>query len=135
MKSKFFLSIGLVVTLYCSNLFANISPDTLTGDFKVGQCTIQLDRATITQQDGLFVALFKDNQINTITILLADMSSSSVDIEVVASGFTISNRLKDKNLNVVKTVKIARSASGGRVRIVELDNQDQKYFECVLYKK
>lgn len=140
------LLLSISILFFGSLSLAAINPNSFIGQYRIGDCTQSgLTSAIITSEkvgntQGLQVQLFNQANIlskKTFVALQAHITLSNTYTQVLADGFTITNLLYSANYPqgaLLKTVKLGRSASGGRARLIEMNNVGQKYFECVFYK-
>ncbi len=146
-------SLLVVITLIAQFVFishsfanANINPSSLEGKYQVGDCTQnEYDSAVIVKESlgsvtGLRVSFFsKSTAVKNVFVFLNDTKSGyNNSAQVVLDSFSITNFIYSgtpSKATLTKSLKLARSATGDRARLVESNGQGQKYFECVFYKR
>ncbi len=136
MKLKFLL-ITLLVT-FSQFALANIDAKSFTGTFKTKTCSFSdADTATITLNANILTVTFAGD-INKAQFYTESVDFDDAVIEVKKDSFTITNeyftKLEDGISPVMRT-KIARSATGNRVRLNSLNFERGSESTCVLYRK
>lgn len=142
---KFFSTLLLSLFTFNSFSFAAVDPMSLVGQYRLGDCTqsgftsVVVSPSALTNAKGLKVDFYKYSSLAKSTFVVFEFYNTInlPFIQVLVDSFTITNIFYTSNTNqtpVLKSVKLGRSASGGRARLVEANQFGVKTFECVFYK-
>lgn len=142
---KFLFTFAFSFLIINSLSFAAIDPMSFVGQYRLGDCTqsgftsVVVSPSALTNARGLTVNFYNNSSLakSSFVALQAYNTINLPYIQVVIDTFTITNILYTTNSTqtpVLKSVKLGRSASGGRARLVELNQFGVKTFECVFYK-
>lgn len=142
----------LIVTFSYTQAAASVDPNTFVGQYRVGDCSskniISVLVSSVIQWKtaGLKVtfmdrsnSVYKENFVGLSSfesVLDANGVKHSLFSQVHLDNFSISNSVFENTYGtkaLVKTLILARSASGGRARLMEFNAHSQKIFECVFY--
>lgn len=143
---KNFLS-AFLFSLFIINSFsiAAIDPASFAGQYRLGDCTqsgftsVVVTPSALTNAKGLTINFFNYSGLakSSFVAVQANNTINLPYIQVILDSFTITNVLYTTNSQqapILKTVKLGRSASGGRARLTETNQFGVKTFECVFYK-
>lgn len=147
---SFFLLLS--VTFSYSNAEVSLDPNTLIGQYHVGDCSskniisVIISSANQGMTAGLKVTFMdRSNSVYKESFLGLSSFKSVLDVngvkhilysQVYLDNFSVSNSVFENTYGtktLVKTLILARSASGGRARLMEFNAHSQKTFECVFY--
>jgi hypothetical protein len=125
---------------YSSLTFASVDPQTFTGKFTVGTCTMSpAKKAEIELTNNTLIIKFENDEGPHTSLKLEDYSDEIIGMKVSTESFTLTNefyaKMEEGKTQPIMTTKIARSATGNRVRLSVVTFEDNSKAECVLYRK
>lgn len=140
---KYFLSTFLFSLFIINSFsFAAIDPTSFTGQYRIGDCTqsgftsVSVTQENLVNVKGLLINFYNSSSLvkSSFVAIQTNNTINLPSIQITVDSFTITNVLYTAYSSVLKTIKLGRSASGGRARLVETNQFGAKTFECVFYK-
>lgn len=118
---------------------AVIEANSFIGNFKVGKCALSdSESAQITYNGQSLIVKFAGQNIST-EIFLKSFDEEFASVRVSEESFSITNeylaKLNEGMLLPVLKTRIARSATGNRVRLSTLYYETNMKSECILYRQ
>ena len=130
---------AILMTISAKTQASSVDPKSFTGKFTVGDCSLSIEeQAGIILEDGLLKLFFEGSRSSSVEIVTEYTEEDYAVIMVKSEPHTLINeyfvKVNDGMLLPVQQIKIARSATGNRVRITSLTYETNMKNECVLYR-